>query len=274
MNTNGHPFDEIVQLPDERIRLASAALLFARDEYPDLKLPHYVGLLDTSVHRLARTGARAPEDQIDALRDEIVEHLGLTGNRDDYQNHENSYLNRVLDRRSGIPVTLSAVWLDVAGCLGWPFVGVNMPGHFLIAVAVPGRELYVDPFHDGECLCLDAVRRRAYDMFGPGFELEPAHLAPVGVRQILFRMLGNLRSCYVAAQDWPRAARVLQRMHALRPGDVAVAGELAQALARTGQCGAALAILHNLLRANLPDKHEKFVGRQMQALLGYIARQN
>ena len=269
-----HPFDELMQLPEDRIRLAAAALWYARDAYPDLKVPQYMHMLNAAATRVDKSGARSADDQVEALRREIVDHLGFHGDRDNYRNPENSYLNRVIERRAGIPVTLAALWLDAAEQLGWPLAGVNLPGHFLLCVTVPGQELYVDPYNEGRVMSLDDVARLCQNLFGTGFALRPAHLAPVGTKRILLRMLSNLRAYYLGHQDWRRAARVLERMLALRPQEVRVAAELAQVLAHTGEPSRALAIVHRLLSSDLPADEEEFMRHQLEALHRFLAEQN
>jgi regulator of sirC expression with transglutaminase-like and TPR domain len=269
-----HPFDQIITQPEDQIRLAAAALWYAADEYPDVKVAYYLEFLDALATRVARHKAATPHEQIDALRLEIVEHEGFAGNRTDYHNPQNSYLNRVIDRRTGIPVSLSAIWLDVAARLGWPFAGLNMPGHFLICATGSGEDIIVDPFNDGAVLSKAECGHMALALFGSDFRLQPEHLAHVGTRDVLRRMLGNLHSIYLVRRDWPRCTSVLRRMFALRPTDHEIAAELAQLLAVAGELAEALAILHGLLNTELPDDRRQFIHRQIDILHHRIAQTN
>ena len=269
-----HTFDALVRLPEDQVRLAAAALWYATDEYPHLKVAHYLGQLDQFAARVDRANARTPEDRIEALRAVLVDELGFCGDRNDYENPENSYLNRVIVRRRGIPVTLSAVWLDVAGRLGWRLHGVNMPGHFLISMTTSEGEVYIDPFHDGRELRETDCRQMATEMFGPEFAWHERHLERIGGREMLLRMLSNLHSLYLLRQDWRRTARVLERMLALRPTDPHLAVELAQLLMTLGESGKALGLLNLMAQQSLPDAQREFLDRQLHILHTRMAQNN
>jgi regulator of sirC expression with transglutaminase-like and TPR domain len=269
-----HPFDQIVTQREDQIRLAAAALWYATDEYHHLKVAYYLEFLDALAERVARHQADTPDKQIAALRLEIVENEGFAGNRSDYHNPQNSYLNRVIDRRTGIPVSLSALWLDVAARLGWPFAGLNMPGHFLICVSGSGDDIIVDPFNDGAVLTRAECGHMGLALFGSDFRLRPEHLAHVGTRDILRRMLGNLHSIYLVRRDWPRCTKVLRRLFALRPTDTEIAAELAQLLATAGELAEGLAILHSTLNAEMPDDRRQFIRQQIDILHHRIAQNN
>ncbi|UCG32505.1 MAG: hypothetical protein JSU68_12670 [Phycisphaerales bacterium] len=274
MTAAPHPFDQIVTQPEDRIRLAAAALWYATDEYPDLKVAYYLEFLDALAARVAAHRAATPQERIEALRLEIVENEGFAGNRTDYHNPQNSYLNRVIDRKAGIPVSLSAIWLDVAARLGWPFAGLNMPGHFLICAPGSGEDIIIDPFNDGAVLSRAECSHMGLALFGSDFRLQPEHLAHVGTRDILRRMLGNLHSIYLVRRDWPRCTNILRRMFALRPVDPEIAAELAQLLATAGELAEALAILHSVLKAELPDDKRRFIRQQIDILHHRIAQNN
>ncbi len=217
------------------IRLAEAALAFARDRYPRLDAARYLGRLDDLAERIERLGASTPEDRADALRAVLCREERLSGNREDYYDPRNSYLNEVLDRRTGIPISLSAVWLDVAARLDWPFVGVGLPGHFVIAQLSPEGPSWIDPFGGGRPLDRDACGSLVEAALGPGTALAEVHLSPVGARAILTRMLDNLRSIYVQAGQWTQAAFVLSRLRALLPEEAAVRQDLAAVLQRVAR---------------------------------------
>lgn len=238
-----HPFDEMVQQPERNIRPAHAALLWARDEHTDMTPAHYLDRLKALADRVDAENAATPSDRVDALRGVLVESESFRGNYDDFGNPENSYLNRVIDRRLGIPISLSLVWLDVAKQLDWPIVAVALPGHFLIRYDGMGDDLFVDPFNGGRELSRDDCATIMSTLFGKDFELREEHFAPAGPHTILTRMLGNLYVVYATTEDWPRAVHVLQRLIALRPQDAMVHAELGRLLILTGELKAAAGVL-------------------------------
>ena len=274
MSEQTHPFDRVVSLPESQIRLAAAALWYAIDQYPHLKVARYLQTLDAMADRAAKHRPLTPQDQVEALRSEIVESQGISGRRRDYHNPDNSYLNRVMERKTGIPVSLSVIWLDLAARLGWPFAGMNMPGHFLIRATGGPEDIIIDPFNGGATLSQAECGHLALAMFGPSFKLQPEHLASVGTKDILLRMLDNLRSIYLVRRDRPRCIQVLRRMFALRPTDPQIAAELAQMLASAGQLAAGLAVLHAVLNAELSQDQQAFVRQQLDILHHRIAQAN
>ena len=261
-------------LPEKQIRLAAAALWFATDEYPHLKVAYYLELLEAMARRVKKHRVSGPEDQVQALRAEIVDQQGFIGNRRDYHHPDNSYLNRVIERRTGMPISLSVIWLDLAAQLGWPFAGLNMPGHFLICASGKPEDIIIDPFNAGATLSPSECGHMALAVFGPNFKLQPEHLAPVGTKDILFRMLGNLRGTYLLKRDWSRCTKVLRRMFAIRPTDPQLAAELAQLLAASGRLATGLAVLHAVLKAELPDEQREFLRQQLDILHHRIAQTN
>jgi len=221
--------------PYARIRLAKAALLLALDEWPDIDVPRHLARLDRLAKEVGAERTHNPRDQWSAMRTVLVERHGFTGNKDDYQNPDNSYLNRVLETGRGIPISLSVIWLDVARWLEWPVVGIGIPGHFMLRHQGVEPDEYIDPFHDGELRtrrqCQAMLRRIA----GADAKLTDETLEPVDNRHILRRMLGNLYACYVNGLDWRRSANVLTRMMAVDPDELFVQAELARVLTNAGQ---------------------------------------
>ncbi|HMQ14780.1 MAG TPA: transglutaminase-like domain-containing protein [Phycisphaerae bacterium] len=213
-----HPFDELMELDSEDIRLDCAALHLARDVYPDLDIPRWLGVLDEMADAVAerRPGLASPQ-RYAALREVLVEQYELSGNPQEYYAPDNSYLNRVLEERRGIPVSLALVWVEVGRRLKWPVAGVGLPGHFLVRVDDPERFIVADPFNDGRSLSLDDCRELVQERFGRKAAFSAAMLEPVATRPFLGRLLGNLRSIYLTDQEWSRLEQVLQRLLALEP---------------------------------------------------------
>lgn len=229
-----HPFDAYVQSGDQPIRLARAALLFALDRHPSLDVDHYLAKLDHYSRRIAKLNPASALDRIAAIRTVLVKQEHFRGDVDGYNDPANSYLNEVIDRKRGLPITLSAIWLDVADQLDWPIRGINFPGHFLIGVAAhsgqpnpeDGETIIVDPFGGGRLLSVadcQALLTRALGVTAvPGAE----HFRAADTREILTRMLNNLRIGCLQRQHYAAALPVLLRMKALRPEESGLDDEI------------------------------------------------
>ena len=206
--------------------LATAALLIARLEYPHLDASRYLDRLDSMGRAAAERLGRAPDGdprlQVAALNDYLFEEEGFAGNRKHYDDPRNSFLNAVLDRRSGIPVTLALVYMEVARRAGLRVEGVNFPGHFLLrlptgAPAAGNDVLILDPFHRGAILSETDCRRLLSDHAGADAKFEPALLARATKLQILIRMLVNLKRIYVKMRSFPQGLAMTELLLALDP---------------------------------------------------------
>jgi regulator of sirC expression with transglutaminase-like and TPR domain len=253
---NQHPFDLLVELAPEHIRLDWAALHLARDEHPNLDPARYVRRLDDLAEEIAdrRPGLSAPL-RYQALRDVLVGRHGFSGNRRDYRDPGNCYLNCVLDRRVGIPVSLSAIWIEIARRLKWPVAGIALPGHFLVRLDDPERFVLADPFEDGQSLTVDDCRRMVAERFDRPVKFLRKLLKPVDTCAILSRLLRNLRETYLEAHNWRRLTVVLQRLVALEPSNGQHLQDLAAVYARQGDMRGAYGCLTVYLR-HLPDAHD------------------
>ena len=208
--------------------LARAALLIARLEYPRLDPAPYLERLDRMGHdvrrRLVERSGALP-DQFDTLSRYLYEDQGFRGNREHYEDPRNSCLNQVLDRRWGIPVTLAIVFLEVAKRAGVPAAGVGFPGHFLIRerpepAASARLPLVIDPFDRGRALSERDCRALLRQSLGDAAEFDLKLLAPIAPRQILLRVLGNLKRLYVQLRSFPQARDVTELLLALNPSGV------------------------------------------------------
>jgi regulator of sirC expression with transglutaminase-like and TPR domain len=171
-------------------RLAEASLTFAGFVYPSLDLQFYIGLLD----RMARAVVGSTHL---ALRRIIAIQEGIGGNIDDYGSPENSFLNRVLETRRGLPITVSVVWIEVGRRAGIEMEGVGLPGHFVVYA---GGQL-VDPFHYGEDIGFDEAASLVANALGGAPRLDPSWLQPMSTAGIIIRMLRNLEGLYTEGGD-------------------------------------------------------------------------
>lgn len=242
-------FAELVGRPV--VPLAEAALAIAEEEYPGLDSVAYLRRIDDLA---ADARARLPADRgaasaLRALRAVLFTEGGFRGNAEDYYDPRNSFLNEVLDRRVGIPITLSVLYMEVAARIGFRVDGVAFPGHFLVKHVAGQREIFVDPFRGGEVLSADDCAAR-YRAAAPGRALDARHLEAVGPLPILARMLRNLERIYAERRDPVRSLWVVDRLLLLAPDDVATRRDRGLVEARLGASGAAIADLEAYLAAH------------------------
>lgn len=221
-------FSEVVMRED--FPLDQAALLIGAWDYPERDVDRYREQLDSIASFAAPEVARASGGigRARAISDCLFERLGFCGNTDDYYDPRNSFLADVLDRRTGIPISLSVLYLEVARRVGVLAQGVNFPGHFLVRVAIEDAWLFLDPFTSGRTLTpsdLEALLRKTTS---PDAVLEPSVIAAATKRQIVSRMLVNLAGIYGRNGDLPRSLDVLERLAVLEPTNPRIARDLAQ----------------------------------------------
>ncbi len=212
--------EDILSRPDREVDLAEASLLVAAEEYPGLDVRGYLARLDElgcSLRRRLEEEPR-PERAVMALNRYMFHELGFRGNAEQYYDARNSYLNEVLDRRIGIPLSLSTVYIEVARRAGLEVEGVGLPGHFVVRVHTPGRPLLVDPFHGGTLLTEKDCQERLDRIFGGKVTLKPKMLRPCSRKDMLERMLRNLKAIYLRDQDVDRALRVVNLIVRIQPG--------------------------------------------------------
>ncbi|MDP6580488.1 MAG: transglutaminase-like domain-containing protein [Vicinamibacterales bacterium] len=213
--------------------LAEPALLIARLGYPNLDPAPYLARLeemaDTAAGRLAVSDqSAAPHGPIDTLNTYLFEDQGFAGNTSDYDDPRNSFLNQVLDRRTGIPITLALVYIEVARRVGIRVDGVNFPGHFLLRFPVGPDDLheldarsdsavFVDPFNQGMVLSETDCRTLLEKHAGDKVSFEPRLLRPATKQQILVRMLVNLKQIYVRMRSFPQGRAITELLLAINP---------------------------------------------------------
>ena len=212
-----------LEKPESQINLAKAALYLAQEEEPGLNVAAQLTILDDMATALRANLPQEPYPLkiIQTLNHFLFDELGFHGNVSDYYDPRNSFLHEVLARRTGIPITLSLVYLELAKRIDFPMVGVGMPGHFLIRPTVAEMDLFVDPFHGGEVLFMQDCSNRFKQMFGDGANLDVRHLEPVTAREFLVRMLTNLKMIYLQQRDVPQALDAIDRILMIYPEAVA-----------------------------------------------------
>ncbi len=212
----------IVALPDQSWRLAEAALCAASHEYPDLQIKDYLTRLDVMQHELARRVATdmTMDSRITLLNHYFFEEQGFAGNVAEYYDPRNSYLNEVLDRKLGIPISLSIIYLELAQAIHINAYGINFPGHFLVGVEAADRRWYLDVFDQGRDLSSSELKillsKLHKDDQGMLPELAP-RLKPASNLMIIVRLLRNLKKAYIDKQDVGHALHVIAMILSLLP---------------------------------------------------------
>ncbi|BAY23180.1 hypothetical protein NIES2100_29440 [Calothrix sp. NIES-2100] len=213
-------FYQEIQQPDEHIDLVKAALYIAQEEYPHLDLQEYLNAFETMAAELQERlpESRYPLRVIQSINQYLYDDLGFAGNKTNYYDPRNSFLNDVIDRRLGIPITLALVYQEVSRRIDLPMVGIGMPGHFLIRPDITDMEIFVDAFNQGEVLFPQDCEDRLSQMFQQRVQLQPEYLAPVSNRQFLARMLTNLKFIYLKKHDLEKSLAAVERILLLFPG--------------------------------------------------------
>lgn len=235
-------FVELVGQTEDDVALDEGALLIAAHAYPDLDIAAQRARIDD-------IAAGCPEPTLDGLRHHLFGVLGFTGNSRHYADPRNSFLNDVLERRLGIPITLSVVAIEVGRRVGVALEGVGMPGHFLVRHA-DGRDVFVDPFNGGRLLDAAGCEKLFRSMHGDTTPFDPDLLAPLRRKAILARMLSNLRRIYGLAGDARSLGWVLRLRAAIPAETVYELAELAsiqESLGRFRDGAATLEALAGLL---------------------------
>lgn len=197
--------------------LAYGALLIALEDNPRIDVAHYVAELDALASRAAQRCSRGepPIFRLGHLHAEMFDAAGYRGNTINYYDPRNAYLNEVIDRKLGLPITLSIIFLHVASRLGLAAAGVGLPGHYIVKVQFELNEVYVDPFGDGATLTLREIGELLQQLSDGSISLASEHLRAWSGRETLQRVLGNLHGMWNRAGDSRKAAAARERMELL-----------------------------------------------------------
>jgi regulator of sirC expression with transglutaminase-like and TPR domain len=268
-------FAEMASGPDDHIELDRGALLIAAEEYPSLSPEVYLARLDELARQTSSRFSSGDDaaTQILKTRDYLFSELGFSGNTQDYFDARNSFLNDVIDRREGIPITLSVVFIEIAKRLDLPLLGVGLPGHFIVRFNGPQGVLFLDPFRAGREITETDCREMVSGMYGGAVAFHPSFLRAVNQRQILSRMLQNLKGIYSNSREYAKLFDVAERAILLRPGDATHCRDRGLAAIGLGKLADALADLEEYLERvpNAQDRSEikERIGelRQRQAAL-------
>lgn len=246
--------------PAAPLDVAELALCLARDEYPELDVESSLAELDAMAHEAKRYVRGDLAARVAGLCRYLFHDMGFRGNTREYYDPANSYFHLVIERRTGIPITLGAVVMAVGARVGLDVAGVGLPGHFVVKIEEGEQEIIVDPFHGGRVLthvdCENLVRQAT----GQEFAVTAQSLQALPLGLMALRMLANLKSVYLKAGDSARAIRVMERMRQLRPEDPVQRRDLGTNWLHAGKPGKAIDHLAAYLAA-FPDADDADVIR-------------
>lgn len=219
-------FEALIAGEDAAINLAQAALLIANEEYPDLDIEHYMAKLDYLAQQVRREIGLSNADAVHQLPQErVIEGMNRVlfdqehfhGNTSNYYNPCNSFLNDVLERRTGIPISLSLLYMEIGRRLGMQIDGIGLPWQFVVRCSLPGGIIYIDPYEGGRMLSEQECRERVTRVLKGKVSFDPRWLEPVSHRQLLVRLLSNLKYIYFRQGEYVRALSICDRILLLTP---------------------------------------------------------
>lgn len=251
-------FEELINLPDLAIPIAETALLLACEEYPQLALSPYLGHLDDMAGDIENRlrGKRPALETIATINEVLFDEYGFSGNSTQYYDPRNSFLNDVLDRRTGIPIALSAIYMEVAQRIGFQVDGVGIPGHFVVKHVSRTEEIFLDPFNCGALLTRDDCRQLILKVSRDDSEDIDHWLGRVTHRQIVLRMLNNLKIIYINGGAFDKALIMLELMALADPSDPSIYKECGMLRLQLRQFGQTARDLKRYLKL-APDAEDR-----------------
>ena len=258
-------FSRIASLPDEQVDLARVALLIASVEYPGLDIEHQLGLLDSLAAGAARRidAEAEPLVAVNQLSEYLFDEVGFGGNQEDYYDPRNSFLNDVLLRRLGIPITLSLVCIEVGQRLGIKLIPIGMPGHLLIRHR-DVSDWFIDPFHGGILMSQEECQQRLQQITQATIPWDASCLVPLNNREFLTRMLMNLKGIYLQQKDYSRTLSILDHLVLIRPDSKQDLRDRGAVYFRLGRYQDALDDLQAYLSSTAPAKDTESVERLLE----------
>jgi len=209
-------FEKLLHLPDQDINLAEAALMIARLEYPELNIDDYLSKIQAIAseinNRLPETANAA--EILKQLNHVLFIEKGYEGNTEVYYDPRNSFLNDVIERKLGIPISLSILYIELGHALGLPLSGVAFPGHFLVKLEISDGAIVLDPYFGGISLNEEDIEERLHEYYGPKLDKSRLHgvLATSSNKDIILRVLRNLRNLYMQEENWEKALPIADIM--------------------------------------------------------------
>jgi regulator of sirC expression with transglutaminase-like and TPR domain len=271
-----HAFLELASLGEETFPLDRAALALALDEYPELNIHAYLRKLDTMAARAEVLAGvdRTPINIIESINEVLFVQEGLRGNDEDYYNPRNSFLNEVLDRRLGIPISLSVIYIEVAKRISFPIEGVGFPGHFLVKHAAGDRETIIDPFNVGRILTLKECQELLDKTHSSNLQVNPSLLKAMNKRSIITRMLYNLKGIYTQKEQYQKAITIIDKILMLNPSTPSEMRDRGVLYMQTSLFARALADLESYLRNAIAPEDSTAIQSHIKMLRGIVCECN
>ncbi len=269
-------FAELAALDEAVFPLDRAALTIGIEEYPKLDVDGYLRKLDTLAARVEVLAGhdRSASTILECLNEVLFVQEAFRGNADDYYDPRNSYLNEVLDRKQGIPLSLSVIYIEVGRRLAFPIQGVGFPGHFIVKCIVNEREVLIDPFNHGRVLGIEDCQELLDRVYGGSVTVQPAFLQPMEKRSIVSRMLFNLKGIYYQAEEYHKALGVVDRILVLNPGILSEIRDRGMLYMQTSLFSKALADLEYYLEHSNSPEDLAYIEAHVRTLRGVVAVPN
>jgi len=269
-------FAELAALDETVFPLDRAALAIGLEEYPQLDIGSYLRKLDTLAVRtdVLAGNDRSSSNLLESLNEVLFVQEALRGIVDDFNDPRNSYLNEVLDRRQGTPISLSVIYIEVARRMNFEVQGVGFPGHFIVKCRSQEREILIDPFHMGRVLSLEDCQEMLDRVYGGSVPVQPAYLKAMEKRAMATRMLFNLKGIYYQAEEYNKALAVVERILMLHPGTLSEIRDRGLLHMQTSLFSQALADLEYYVKKASSPEDLAYVEAHIKTLRGVVAAAN
>ncbi|HEV3203792.1 MAG TPA: transglutaminase-like domain-containing protein [Gemmataceae bacterium] len=269
-----HALQALARDPRAVFDVAELALHLARDEYPLLDVEAYLNEIEGMAHEVRSHLKGNFPAKVAGLCRYLFHDMGFRGSRQDYYDPRNSYLNQVIDRRTGIPITLSGIVMAIGARIGIEIQGVGLPGHFVVKAVAGRHEILFDPFNSGRILTPENCEQLVKQVTGMSFQATKDHLEALPLGKIVRRMLGNLKAIYMRDGDSSRAIRIIERLRQLDPHDPLDQRDLGVLLLQAGQPGKAIDLLSAYLDGNAAVEDGKTIRELLERAQTDVARWN
>jgi regulator of sirC expression with transglutaminase-like and TPR domain len=269
-------FLEIAVLDEETFSLDRAALVMALEEYPNLDVQAYLRRLDTFAARAQVLVGEdcTPINVIEGINNVLFVQEGLRGNDEDYYDPRNSYLNEVLDRKLGIPISLSVIYMEVAKRIDFPIKGIGFPGHFLVKHVANERDIVIDAFDHGRILTPNDCQELLDKIYNGTVSMNSSLLQPMEKRAILTRMLYNLKGVYTQKEQYFKALSAIDRILMLNPWTPSEIRDRGMLYMQTSLFAKALADLEAYLNHAVAPEDRTYIQNHVKMLRGIVCAPN
>ena len=270
------PIFDFANLPDSELELATGALLIAKSDYPELDVADYQQQLDAMADAIRQNlqGTALPEHHIAEMNRYLFEEQKFQGNNKDYYALSNNFLNVVLDRKMGLPITLSVLYIEVGKRAGLPLAGVNFPGHFLVKYKSEHLDVFIDAFDNGKFMSENALEAKLQETFGQPINLQPSMLTEATHREILARILRNLMHAYTRLERHDAALQAAQRITWFMPNSAGALRQFGYMLYRNNAYSDAISVFERCLEIEENPVEVAAIERNIRVLRQLLARLN